>query len=43
MQVYAMLMFDMIETYAVKTLKFKPTMTLRITTRSLFVGTCVLL
>ncbi|XP_031121448.1 lysine histidine transporter 2-like [Ipomoea triloba] len=37
-QVYAMLMFDMIETYAVKTLKFKPTMTLRVTTRSLFVA-----
>ncbi|XP_019188266.1 PREDICTED: lysine histidine transporter 2-like [Ipomoea nil] len=37
-QVYAMLMFDMIETFCVKTLKFKPTKTLRFVTRNLFVA-----
>lgn len=46
-QVYAMPVFDMIETYLVKTLKFPPSFALRFSTRSLyvvlttFIGICV--
>lgn len=37
-QVYAMLMFDMVETFCVKSLKYKPTLTLRVVTRFTFVA-----
>ncbi|GFQ07421.1 lysine histidine transporter 2 [Phtheirospermum japonicum] len=37
-QIYAMPVFDMLETYLVKQIKFKPTFQLRFITRTLYVG-----
>lgn len=37
-QVYAMPVFDMIETYAVKSMKYKPSFILRLFVRMVFVG-----
>lgn len=38
MQIFAMPVFDMIETFLVKQLKFTPSFMLRLVTRSLYVG-----
>lgn len=39
MQIYAMPVFDMIETVLVKKLRFKPTWYLRFISRNIYVGT----
>lgn len=40
LQVFAMPMFDMIETYAVKSIKLKPSTFLRFAVRTTYVGKC---